>query len=407
MYDRFRSFDRISAFKEATVRKVQPKRLSTYAAFLIFNTAFFMMDTVSSYFSIYLNDLQFTKTMIGAVTSVSALAAMAVQPVFGAMMDRSRSRTRVLQILILLTAVLYPLLLLNSSFAYILVMYTVYFIFRRLQPALNTTLSVEFAEQHGRYYGPIRMMGAVGYTLMMTLISYIAGIEGGVVRTFWVYSIICLGNILILFFLPSMPGHNLNRGRQRISPFSLLKNRGVILLILYHVLMASANGIGHTYFPIFATHDMGSSNALYGVMVTVGSLLEIPFLFLADRIIRRIGAKKTVVILGLLTAFRWGNAYLAVNAGQLFITQGFNFVNILEGVVIAVLISRLVQPELKTVAQTLVATVQGVVGILVSSMLGGLLADHFGIRILFLISAIVAAGTSVLFGFLLRRNQAL
>ena len=108
--------------------------LSAYAVFLVFNAAFFMMDTVNSYFSIYLNDLGFTKTMIGTVTTVSALTAMAMQPVFGAMLDRSASRTRVLQGLILLTAAMYPLLLLNSGFAYILAVYTVYNVFRRLMP---------------------------------------------------------------------------------------------------------------------------------------------------------------------------------------------------------------------------------------------------------------------------------
>lgn len=376
--------------------------LTPYAVFLIFNAAFFMMDTVNSYFSIYLNSLGFTKTMIGTVTSVSSLAAMAAQPMFGALLDRSASRTRALQGLILLTAALYPLLLLNNSFVYILILYTVYFIFRRLQPPINTALSVEFAEKEKKDYGPIRMMGAIGYTAMMTLISYIAGTEGGVVKTFWVYSLICLGNILLLFLLPPMPGHNARKGKEKVSPLSLLQNRSVMLLVLYHVLISTANGIGHTYFPIYVTSDMGSANSVYGIMVTIGSLLEIPFLFLADRIIRRFGARRTIALLGLLTAVRWGNAYLASSAGQLFITQGFNFVNILEGVVIAVLISRLVQPEVKTVAQTLVATVQGVVGILVSSMLGGLLADQFGIRPLFLIAAGLAVGASVTFYHLLR-----
>ena len=387
------------------MEKKGKRTLSAYAAFLVFNAAFFMMDTVNSYFSIYLNDLEFTKTMIGAVTGVSSLAAMAAQPVFGALLDKSASRTRVLQGLILLTAALYPLLLLNHSFVYILILYTVYFVFRRLQPAVNTALSVEFAEREGKDYGPIRMMGAIGYTAMMTLISYIAGTDGGVVKTFWVYSLICVGNVLLLFLLPPMPGHNQQKGKQSVSPLSLLKNKGVLLLILYHVLIAAANGIGHTYFPIFATSDMGGSKSLYGVMVTVGSLLEIPFLFLADKIIRRVGTKKTVLLLGVLTAVRWGNAYLAAGAGQLFVTQGMNFVNILEGVVIAILISRLVLPEVKTVAQALVATVQGVVGILISSLLGGVLADRFGIRPLFLISALLALGTAVLFFFLLQRNN--
>jgi PPP family 3-phenylpropionic acid transporter len=382
------------------------KALSPYTAFLVFNAVFFMMDTVNSYFNIYLDQLGFTKTMIGTVTGVGYLAAMLCQPTAGAWLDRSASRTRMLQILIGITALLYPLLLLNSGFGYILCLHTVYLIFRRLQPAVNTALTVEFAERNGRDYGPIRMMGAIGYTLMMTLVSWVAGRENGAAKTFWLYSVICLGNILLLFLLPPMPGHSTRRGRLGASSLKLLKNRGVALLILYHVLIATANGIGSAYFPIFAANDMGAGNALYGVMVTVGSMLEIPFLFLADRIIRRLGMRKTVFALGILTAVRWGNAYFALSAGQLFITQGFNFVNILEGVTVAILISRLVLPEAKTAVQTLSASIQGIVGILISTFGGGVLADLFGIRPLFLIAAVIAVGTAVLFLFLLRKEPA-
>ncbi len=392
--------------KEQT-KETRGKGPSPYTAFLIFNAAFFMMDTVSSYFNIYLDGLGFSKTMIGTVTGVAWLAAMICQPGLGTWLDRSASRTRMLQGLILITAVLYPLLLINDSFGYILCVYTVYLIFRRLQPAVNTALTVEYAEQNGRDYGPIRMMGAIGYTLMMALVSWAAGRENGAANTFWLYSVICLGNILLLFLLPPMPGHNVRRGKDKVSFLSLLKNRGVVLLILFHVLITTANGIGNAYFSIYAASDMGTGNTLYGIMVAVGSMLEIPFLFLADRIIRRLGARKTVFALGLLTAVRWGNAYLAVTAGQLFITQGMNFVIILEGVTVAILISRLVLPEVKTAAQTLAASIQGIASILVSTFLGGVLADSFGIRPLFLIAAAVAFFTAFLFLLVLRKNQTL
>ena len=390
---------------EARTKEKPGKGSAPYTAFLIFNTVFFMMDTVSSYFNIYLNELGFTKTMIGTVTGVGWLAAMICQPVAGAWLDRSASRTRTLRRLILVTAALYPMLLLNNSFVYILCVHTVYLIFRRLQPAVNTAVTVEYAERNGRDYGPIRMMGAVGYTLMMGLVSFVAGRENGTAHTFWLYSVICLGNILLLFLLPPMPGHNTRRGREGASFLSLLKNGDLLRLILFHVLITAANGIGSAYFSIYAASDMGTGNAVYGIMVAVGSLLEIPFLFLADRIIRRLGTRKMIFTLGLLTAARWGNAYFAAGAGQLFVTQGMNFVIILEGVTVAILISRLVAPEVKTAAQTLAASLQGVASIVISTFGGGLLADFFGIRPLFLIAAVIALGTAFLFLVLLRKRQ--
>ncbi len=121
----------------------------------------------------------------------------------------------------------------------------------------------------------------------------------------------------------------------------------------------------------------------------------------ADRIIRRLDIRKTLCLLGILTAARWGKSFIATGTEQMFIPQDMNFVIILENVAIAILISRQVQPELKTVAQALAAPIQGVVGILISSMAGGILADAFGIRPLFLISAGIALSTAALFFFLL------
>ena len=68
---------------------------------------------------------------------------------------------------------------------------------------------------------------------------------------------------------------------------------------------------------------------------------------------------------------------------------------------------RLVLPEVKTAAQTLAASIQGIASILVSTFLGGVLADSFGIRPLFLIAAAVALSTAFLFLLVLRKNQTL
>ena len=154
-----------------------------YIAFLLFNAAFFMMDTTNSYFQIYLNDIGLTKTMIGTITGTARLVAMVFQPVFGVLTDSAKSKSRVLQGMVLLSAILYPLILLNRNFIYILLVYTGYVIFRNFQHPLNTTLSVEYSEQSGRPYGPIRMMGAVGYALMMSLVGVVSAQENGVEKT--------------------------------------------------------------------------------------------------------------------------------------------------------------------------------------------------------------------------------
>ena len=63
----------------------------------------------------------------------------------------------------------------------------------------------------------------------------------------------------------------------------------------------------------------------------------------------------------------------------------------------------MVAPQLKTSVQTLSATIQNVVSILISSYLGGFLADLVGIRPLFLTAGLLAGVVTVVFcGFILK-----
>ena len=51
-----------------------------YLSFMLFNFAFFMMDTTNSYFTIYLNEIGFSKSMIGIISGTAAAVALLAQP---------------------------------------------------------------------------------------------------------------------------------------------------------------------------------------------------------------------------------------------------------------------------------------------------------------------------------------
>lgn len=379
--------------------------LPPYLSFLLFNMMFFMTDTMASYFQIYLNEIGLSKSRIGLISGTASLVALAFQPVFGAMADGARSKNRVLQGMLLVTAVLYPLVLLNKHWLYILLVYAAYAVFRYIQHPLNTTLSVEYSETSGRPYGPIRMMGAVGYSIMMSIVGWVSAQQHGTQKTFFLYSLVCLLNVIIIFFMPTMKGHNRadNGGKGRMSPLALLKNKPVLLLITFQILMSVSTGLCRSYFGIYFTDDMGGSKQLYGTMLAVAAAIEIPFLFMADRLIKRLGQRMMLFLLGIITAARWIVCFFATGTTTLFVVYCGNFINILETVTYSLLLSRMVAPQLKTSVQTLSATIQNVASILVASYMGGLLADLLGIRLLFLIAGVLSGAVAIIFcGFILK-----
>ncbi len=375
----------------------------SYYSFLLFNFAFFMMDTTSSYFSIYLNEIGLSKSMIGLITGVAAAVAMLAQPFLGVMADSSRSKNRLLQLLILITAVIYPLILLNQSFIYILILYSLYYICRRVEPSLNTSMSVEYSELSHHDYGPIRMMGAVGYSIAMYIVGQISA--SGTTSTFYVFSAFCLLNILLIFLLPPFKGHNSRQGGKHLPVRTILKNRPILLLMVYMMLYTLVQGIYFSYYSLYFTETLHGSNELYGTMLAAGALCEIPFLFLADRLVRKVGTKRILFILGMIGAVRWLLTYLISSPEIQFAIQMLNCLNMLNSVAISLTLSRMVAPQFKTTIQTLLYTFESAVSIVISSFLGGIFADLVGIRPMFLIAAVIGVISSIIFPGLLIKNE--
>lgn len=373
------------------------KSFPPYLSFLLFNLCFFMMDTMASYFSIYMNEIGFTKTQIGTINGMGSLCALACQPFFGMLADRSKSKNRILQMMILGTAILYPLILLNQSFIYILIVFCIYCTIRRFQPSLNTSMSVEYAEQSGKEYGPIRTMGAIGYALMMALVSRIAGIEpNGTKLTFFAYTAVCLLNVLLIFLMPPIRGHNRASEGKTLSPMTILKNKPILALIIFQMLISLSQGLWSSFFSIYFI-EQGGTNAVYGMTLSIAAALEIPFLFFTDKFVRRLGARRTLLIIGLLTSVRWFGTYFSTSVLGLQIFQCLNFVSMVESVAVSITLSRLIVPQFKTTVQSLAVTFQSVVSVIVSSFLGGRLADLFGIRPLFFAAGTIALTTTLVF----------
>lgn len=377
------------------------RRMTPYTSFLLFNFVFFMMDTTSSYFSIYLNEIGLTKTNIGMITAISSLVALLLQPSLGLMADRAKSKSKMLQATILICAFIYPLILVSHNIIYILLFYTIYTILRRCQPSLNTSMSIEYVEKSGRDYGPIRMMGAIGYALMMAIIGQVSNLSTE--ATFYAYILICLVNILSIYLLPPMPGH---QNRTEKQPIQLIfKNKAVVKLIAFGLIMSLAQGLYFSFFAIFFTEELGGSNSLYGTMLSIAALCEIPFLFFADKIIRRFGTKKVLFIIALLDGLRWISTYFIQSPYPQMAIQAMNFLNILMQVAVNMKMSRLVAPHFKTTVMTLATTVQTVASLLISSFLGGILADAFGIRPLFLGAGILSLIAAFLFYFIVFKDS--
>ena len=85
--------------------------LGFYSAQAIFGT----------YLNLYLNDVGFSKTQMGMFTSLSTLLVLIVQPLWGYVSDRSKTKNRILNLLLIAGATTILGFYLNINYWWIMV----------------------------------------------------------------------------------------------------------------------------------------------------------------------------------------------------------------------------------------------------------------------------------------------
>lgn len=379
-------------------RHISFRCLSPYGHLAVFMFVFFTTQTTNQYIQLYLYEVGFTKTEIGLLTGTAGLIALVCQPVLGGIADLAPSKKRMMAIVLIIATVAFPGMYFGRGAIWIFLLYTVFHIFFSFSVTLNNAMAVEYCQLHERPYGPMRMLGALSYSLMMFVISAAVGQTVDVI--FLLFPGACLLSLGCLIPCPDVKGSNgRNSGLEHLSPVLLLKDRTVVILICFQTLIGIATGISNGFFSIYFTDDMGGTAKEFALCVAIAAMCEVPFLFLTDRWLKWLGPRKMLLMLCAFTALRHFLCFAANSVAVLFLARCMNFFNVVESVAYSLILIRIVRPQLKTSAQTLSSTVQTVANLMVSSYLGGFLADQVGIRPLFAVSGILIVVFSLLFTF--------
>ncbi len=209
--------------------------------------------------------------------------------------------------------------------------------------------------------------------------------------------------LLLTYRLPTITGHQTRENR--VSPAVLLKNCELILLTAFCFLCMLSFGYYSSFFSIYFV-ELGGDSSQLGVFWFISALVEIPFLLLAERIIKRFGIHKTLLVSGIVMCIRWLLLFFVqgvVGAMLTSIFHGYSFIVLVYSM--ATYINRHVPPELKSTGQNL----QGLFGIgiprILASLLGGMAKDWIGIRPVFLICALINLFAIALIGVAIFRHR--
>lgn len=356
----------------------------------------------NTYLNLFLNDSGFNMSAIGLVQSAATLALVLVQPLWGVLSDKSKSKNRIISLLALVTA------LVCLSFyafraalwlAFCVMLFTVFF-----NPiiTLQDNYTLEYLEGRKWDFGHIRLGGTLGYAICAMLVGFVIGTNYG--QIFWMMSIFFLAVCACYMTLPQVEGHR--QKHEKVKYSILLKDRPLRWMLVFNVIYYLGTAFYFQFYPLYFRNELGASTRLVGMLTFFSAMSEVPFFWFAHKLEKKFGVKRIMLFAGAATALRWFLLF--------FISEpvAVLFINMLSGCGYVGFSYCLIKYINDTVPKSMWATAQSlnaILGTIFSKILfaplGGVLSDLLGIRVMLLTAGIVMLCGVTLFAIAFRPPQ--
>ncbi len=356
----------------------------------------------NTYLNLFLNDSGFNMSAIGLVQSAATLALVLVQPLWGVLSDKSKSKNRIISLLALVTA------LVCLSFyafraalwlAFCVMLFTVFF-----NPiiTLQDNYTLEYLEGRKWDFGHIRLGGTLGYAICAMLVGFVIGTNYG--QIFWMMSIFFLAVCACYMTLPQVEGHR--QKHEKVKYSILLKDRPLRWMLVFNVIYYLGTAFYFQVYPLYFRNELGASTRLVGMLTFFSAMSEVPFFWFAHKLEKKFGVKRIMLFAGAATALRWFLLF--------FISEpvAVLFINMLSGCgyvgfsyCLIKYINDTVPKSMRATAQSLNAILGTIFSKILFAPLGGVLSDLLGIRVMLLTAGIVMLCGVTLFAIAFRPPQ--
>lgn len=350
----------------------------------------------TTFMPVYLSGIGYGEAKIGILLSMGPFIAIFGQPLWGMATDRSKTKNTMLALLLLGSAAMMALYPLSKSFIYITVITGTFTFFQTSINPISDAITLEYLDADTRKFGPIRMAGTIGYAIMSVIAG--AAAKNNIMNIFLLYMVITLAAFAAIFKLPGVEGHQTKRNR--VSIWKVLKNREVVVLMCFSMIIQATIGFYSSFFPIYFK-QLGADNGMLGWAMFLSASSEIPFLLFADRILKKLGIYLTMTLSAAAAGVRWmllssiTNPYVIL---PLQLMHGLTF--IVFSYSMSTYINKNVPKELKASGQALNGLVNLGVARILGSLFGGFISNSTGIRKLFFYNSGIVFISVIIFGLL-------
>ncbi len=346
-----------------------------YISLFAFHFVYFILNGFSAFLPKLYGEIGMSDGQIGYLTSIPTLIALACSPFLGSMMDRISKKRYLLTIITLMMALACFWAGSTTSFLTLLAVISVYSIFSTSAQPLATTISLEYTREIGRGYGPIRLLGTIGYQVGALLVGIILSDSLG--NLYPLMGAAMLAAMASTFMMPNVEGHQHNQPKVPLSKLFADKHVRWMYIIIF-----LATTTTQFYMSFYTKHlgDLGMSNTVVSWITLLSVLLEIPFLCFADRIYKKTNIWNWLLIGILCNGIRWLGLAFSTSALPIILFQFFG-VTVLACFEFfpSLYLSQRVPPEQAGTAQNMLSLTTFGAGKIVGSLIGGQICEYTGI----------------------------
>lgn len=355
----------------------------------------------ATFFPVYLAQAGYGQAAIGILLAVGPLVTIAAQPFWGPAGDRAGSKNAVLLVALLGSAAVLAAYRLSTSFAFLFAATALYTFFQSPVLPMSDTVTLEYASEVGWKFGRIRLAGTIGYAVMAVLAGFAANRRVG--NIFPLSLMLIALTMLTVLRLPKIRGHQTVSGR--VSWQELFRHQQLVRFMVFSAIVHATLGYYYAFFPILYG-QMPGGNALLGWSLFIASLSEVPFLLLAERILKRVGIRAMLVTSAAITGVRWLLFYIVADPYLLLPLQALHgAAYIVLTYCLGTYINAEVPKELRASGQAAHWLLTAGAARIAGSFGGGLIADAVGIRMGFLYGACLIGAVLAVFIPLFRRVE--
>jgi PPP family 3-phenylpropionic acid transporter len=340
------------------------------------------------FYNIYLLDRGFSGSQVGIIAGVYQATLFFAVPVWGVLADRFGAK-RVLLLLMLMAATLIFFLRLVSFYPLMILYMLLLASSQHPLGALLDSLAIGHLHQaSSTTFGQLRVWGSLGWAVGTVLMGhYLVSHQTFVI--FPIASVIYTVTWLVAWLyqkpgvkILSYPKISLRQLRYAFGDSRIVWL--LILLVFYGIVVAPLYIFINLYY-----RDIGANNQLIGLAFAIQALSEVPFYFLATRLVRRFGPAKvlltamTAAMLRMLVYALIADPKIAVAIGAV---QGLHFS--LFWVAVVEIMHNLVPPQWRSTAQALLWSFHLGGGVTIGNITIGHLSDLFPMRLVMLMASV-------------------